>query len=112
MIAERVLMGMLLGGVAIGCTLVLYPFLSAILWAAILTFTTWPLYEWVRHTSHLGRTAAAGVMVALIAVIVVLPLALAAPSGADDVNQIGLVVQDALQAGLPSAPQWLYMVPV
>ncbi len=112
MIAERVLMGMLLGGVAIGCTLVLYPFLSAILWAAILTFTTWPLYEWVRHTLHLGHRGTAGLMVALIAVIVVLPLALAAPAGADDVNQIGRVVQDALQAGLPGSPEWLYEVPL
>ena len=111
MIAERVLMAMLLGGVAIGCTVVLYPFLSSILWAAILTFTTWPAYEWMRDRSHLGRTATAGVMVALIAVIVVLPLALAAPSGADDVNQLQRVVQDAMQAGLPGAPEWLDGVP-
>ncbi len=56
MIAERVLMAMLLGGVAIGCTLVLYPFLSSILWAAILTFTTWPLFEWMRlHLRISGR---------------------------------------------------------
>jgi predicted PurR-regulated permease PerM len=112
MIAERVLMALLLGGVAVGCTLVLYPFLSAILWAAILTFTTWPLYEWARQTLHLGRTATAGVMVALIAIIIVLPLALAAPAGADDANQLQRVVQEALQAGLPGAPQWLYEVPV
>ena len=112
MVAERVLMALLLGGVAIGCTIVLYPFLSSILWAAILTFTTWPLFQWARDTLHLGRTATAGVMVALIAVIVVLPLALAAPGGADDVNQIGIAVQDALAAGLPGSPQWLYTVPV
>jgi len=112
MIAERVLMALLLGGVAIGCTIVLYPFLSAILWAAILTFTTWPLFQWGRDTLHLGRAATAGVMVALIAVIVVLPLALAAPGGADDVNQIGVAVQNALAAGLPTAPHWLYSVPV
>ena len=37
MTAERVLMGLLLGGVAIGCVLVLYPFISALLWAAIAT---------------------------------------------------------------------------
>ena len=30
----------LLGGVAIGCVLVLYPFLSALLWAGILVYTT------------------------------------------------------------------------
>ena len=48
MIAERILMGLLLGGVAIGCVLVLYPFLSALLWAGILVFTTWPVYDWLR----------------------------------------------------------------
>ena len=35
MIAERVLMALLLGGVAVGCVLVLYPFFSALLWAAL-----------------------------------------------------------------------------
>jgi predicted PurR-regulated permease PerM len=112
MIAERVLMALLLGGVAVGCTLVLYPFLSSILWATILTYTTWPLYEWVRDTLHLGRTTPAGIMVALIAVIIVLPLALAAPGGADDANQVTRAVQDAVQAGLPAAPDWLFQVPV
>ncbi len=48
--AEQILMMLLLGGVGIGCTLVLYPFFSAILWAAILTYTTWPMYEWCRTT--------------------------------------------------------------
>ena len=33
MTVERLLLTLLLGGVAIGCVLVLYPFLSAILWA-------------------------------------------------------------------------------
>ena len=43
MTAERVLMGLLLGGIGIGCVQVLYPFFSAILWAAILTYTAWPM---------------------------------------------------------------------
>ena len=30
---------------AIGCTLVLWPFLSAILWAAVICFSTWPIYR-------------------------------------------------------------------
>ena len=29
---------------AIGCALVLWPFLSAILWAAVICFSTWPIY--------------------------------------------------------------------
>ncbi|MCW3474131.1 AI-2E family transporter [Limobrevibacterium gyesilva] len=111
MIAERILMALLLGGVAVGCTVVLYPFLSALLWAAILTYTTWPVYEWMRGQLRLGRVPAAGAMVAVTAVVVVLPLALAAPGGASDVNQLEKVVQDWLQAGLPDAPPWLATVP-
>jgi hypothetical protein len=47
MIEQRILMGILIG-VAAGCVLVLYPFLSALLWAGILVFTTWPVHEWIR----------------------------------------------------------------
>jgi predicted PurR-regulated permease PerM len=109
--AERILMALLLGGVAVGCVLVLYPFFSAILWAAILTYTTWPVFERLRERARLGRVAAAAVMVALTAVIVVLPLALAAPSGAEDADHLRHVAQDALAAGLPEAPLWLSAIP-
>jgi predicted PurR-regulated permease PerM len=112
MIAERVLMGMLLGGVAIGCLVVLWPFNSAILWAAILTYTTWPIYEWLRGRTRLGGAGAAIAMVTIAFVFVVLPLALAVPGGADDVDQLRKVVQAALAGGLPGAPLWLQDVPV
>ncbi len=112
MTAEKLLMSLLLGGIAVGCMQVLYPFFSAILWAGILTFTTWPLYEWLRLRLRLGRTGAALVMVLIVAVVVVLPLALAAPSGADDAKHLRLLIQDGLAAGLPQAPPWLGTVPL
>jgi len=110
--SERILLVLLLGAVAIGCGEVLYPFFSAILWAAILTFTTWPVFDWLRLRLRLGRTGAAALMVALITVLIVLPLALATPSGADDVDQLRGVIQSALAAGLPGAPAWVGKVPV
>ena len=82
MIAERVLLAVLIGGVAAGCVFVLYPFFSALLWAAILVFTTWPVAEWLRVHARLGHLGAAICMVALTAVVVLLPLALAVPGGA------------------------------
>ncbi len=112
MTAERVLMTLLLGGIAVGCVLVLYPFFSALLWAAILVFTTWPVCEWLHSRLRLRRGAAAGVMVALTAVVVVLPLALVAPSGASDVNQLRAAAEDALRAGLPGAPHWVHAIPL
>jgi predicted PurR-regulated permease PerM len=112
MTAERVLMALLLGGVGIGCAEVLYPFFSAILWAAILTYTTWPMYEWLRRRLHLHRPVAAVLMLLIVAVVVVLPLALAAPSGADDAAQLRNFIQDSLAAGLPGAPGWVAEVPL
>jgi predicted PurR-regulated permease PerM len=109
---ERILMALLLGGIAVGCVLVLYPFFSAILWAAILTYTTWPLYEWLRQRTHLGDAASAAIMVALTTLILVVPLALAAPSGADDIDHLRHTIQGALAAGLPEAPAWVSDIPL
>jgi predicted PurR-regulated permease PerM len=111
MTTERLLLALLLGGVAVGCVLVLYPFFSAVLWAAILVFTTWPLCDWLHTHMRLRRGAAAGVMVALTAVVLVLPLALAAPGGANDVNHLRVVIDEALRAGLPGAPDWVFEIP-
>ncbi|MDR3535393.1 MAG: AI-2E family transporter [Acetobacteraceae bacterium] len=112
MIAERLLMGLLVGGIAVGCVLVLYPFASALLWAAILVFTTWPVCEWFRTTLHLRPSLAACAMVLVAAVVLVLPLALAAPGGADDVNQLRHAIEAALRAGLPGSPDWVFEIPL
>ena len=73
-IAERILMGLLIGGIALGCGFVLYPFFSALLWAAILVFATWPAFAWLTRTTHLPRGLAALLMVLLTALTLVLPL--------------------------------------
>ncbi len=112
MTAERILMGMLLGGVALGCAVVLAPFLSAILWASILTFTTWPVYTALRDRLRLGSASAALIMVATTAVVVVLPLALAAPGGAEDVQQIERALSEAMRGGMPQAPGWIGDIPL
>jgi predicted PurR-regulated permease PerM len=112
MTTERLLLALLLGAVGVGCVVVLYPFFSALLWAAILVFTTWPACDWLHATLRFRRGAAAGVMVALIAVVIVLPLALAEPGGASDVNHLRTVIEDALRAGLPGAPDWVFDIPL
>ena len=111
-VPERVLAATLLVGLAIGCVAVLLPFLSAILWGAILVFSTWPIFDWLRVHLRLGNRVAAGLMMLLTAVLIVMPVAIAAPAGVDDVNALARSVQQALEGGLPGAPQWLYFVPL
>ncbi len=111
MIAERLLMGLLIGGIALGCGLVLYPFFSAVLWAAILVYTTWPVFVWIRYNLRLPNILAALVMVLLSALVIVLPLALAIPGGAADVKALRVSLE-AWMAAVPPAPHWLYAVPL
>ena len=111
MIAEKVLMGLLIGSIALGCGLVLYPFLSPMLWAAILVYTTWPLFEWTRRNLRLPRAVAAILMVLLSALVIVLPLGLAIPGGAADVKALRQSLE-AWMAAIPPAPHWLYAVPL
>jgi predicted PurR-regulated permease PerM len=112
MITERILMGLLLGGVAIGCVLVLYPFISALLWAGILVYTTWPVFSWLRLHLHLRRAWAALLMVTLTAVLLVLPIGVAAPGSADDVSQLRHAIMDGLRGGLPDSPLWVFDIPL
>lgn len=110
MVAERILMGLLLGGVAIGCVLVLYPFFSALLWAGILVYTTWPLYMHIHR--RIRPMPAALLMVVLTAIVLVLPIGVAAPSSADDVAHLRHAIMTALRAGLPDAPPWVFDIPL
>lgn len=112
MIAERILMGLLLGGVAIGCVLVLYPFFSALLWAGILVYTTWPVFGWLRQHLRLNRVLAALAMLFLTAVLLVLPVVVVAPGSADDVARLRHVIMESLRAGLPDSPLWVFDVPL
>lgn len=71
---RRTLLIVLVGALALLCLLVLRPFLSSMLWAAILAYVTWPVY--CRLPAPLRRvpTAAASLMTLLVAALAVLPL--------------------------------------
>jgi predicted PurR-regulated permease PerM len=111
-VAERIVLWVLLGGLAAGCTLVLLPFVSALLWAGILVFSTWPVFEWLRRRARLGRHGAALVMVLLTAVVVVVPLVLVAPESEASASRLRAAALHWLAAGLPPAPHWLAALPL
>lgn len=109
--AEHVLGVGLLGLLLLGCFVVVRPFISVILWSAILCYATWPACEWlVRHLN--GRRAlAASVMTLALAVLVALPVALVGSSLASSVEHLLDVVRRLNTEGLPSSPSWLSTLP-
>ena len=98
--------------VAVGCLLVLKPFLGAILAAAILCYSTWPVYSFIEGRVGGRRWLAALVMTLLILLVLVVPLALIALSFRDDVPQLIENVREALAHGLPRPPEWVARIPL
>jgi len=97
---------------AVGCLIVLRPFFSAILWALILSFSTWPIYIRVLGLLN-GRQAIASALMTLgVALVLVAPLAFLGATLADHVAGVIEVVRVLLDEGLPEAPAWLGNIPL
>ena len=97
---------------AAGCLVVLLPFLGAILAAAILCFSTWPIYSYVDRKVGGRGWLAALLMTLLIIVVLVLPLTLVALSLRDDVPTLIESVRVMLGGGLPQPPAWVKTIPL
>jgi len=101
-----------LAALLFGCLLVLRPFLSALLWAAILAYCTWPAYRALRDRLQLSPGLAALAMVTLEMVLVGLPLLLAAPIRAEDVQGLRDNIEALFAGGLlPTLSDKLVQIP-
>ena len=61
---EQILAMVALALLAFGCFFVLRPFLSAIFWAVVLCFSTWPVYTWILR--NIGSATVAAVAMTLL----------------------------------------------
>jgi predicted PurR-regulated permease PerM len=68
------LLALLLAGLALLCLLILAPFITPMVWAAILAYASWPLYRQLRRLLHGYRTIAALLMTLILGCAVVLPV--------------------------------------
>ena len=96
----------------VGCFLVLQPFVTALLCAAIVCFSTWPVYLWLERRMGGRRSLAALLMTLLLILIIVLPLALLALTLVDNVTDLIEQIRDVFAGGLPSPPDWVAGLPL
>ena len=96
----------------IGCLMVLRPFLGAILSAAILCFSTWPVYEWIERRLRGHRGLAAFAMTTLVVLVLVLPLVVVALTYAGEVPRLVDLARGLLAEGLPDPPSWVASIPL
>ena len=96
----------------VGCYLVLRPFLTALVWAAILCTTTWPLYLRL-HVRLGGRDALAALaMVLLLSLLMLAPFIVVGATIADNAERMALWGRQLLASGPPEAPPWVASVPL
>lgn len=95
-----------------GCILVLRPFLTATLLAAVGCVLTWPLYLWLLRRMKGRKNIAALTMTLSLALVVILPLALVAYNLTDNVTAFYDGIKQAVEAGPPEPPAWLKGVPI
>jgi len=96
----------------IGCFVVLRPFLSALLWAAVICFSTWPIYLWCERTLGGRRGAAAALMTLLVGLLLIAPLVVMVATLADNVSRILTTATRVLEQGPPSPPRWVADLPL
>jgi predicted PurR-regulated permease PerM len=95
-----------------GCLLVMLPFMSALLWAVVLSFSTWPIYRRLLKLLRGRRTLAALVMSASMILTVLLPFVIVGATLADNVTELTDAVRNWLAAGTPPPPEWLGGIPL
>jgi predicted PurR-regulated permease PerM len=95
-----------------GCVLVLWPFLTALVWAAILASTSWPAFLWLDRVVGQRRTLAAILMTLLVTVVLLGPIVSVALAMADNVAELGRAASALVKDGLPDPPSWLASLPL
>jgi len=97
---------------AAGCLYVLQPFLAAILFAAAVVISSWPLYQRLLRAMRGRRTIAALTMTLSLTLLVIIPLALVAWNLADNVGDAFDEVRAALDRGDLAPPGWVRNIPL
>lgn len=96
----------------IGCLLVLAPFASAILWAVLLCFSTWGVYQWLKGMLGDRKSLSALVMTLIIAAVAVGPFVIVGQSLADNVKDVVAVIRHAIEQGPQAPPEWIVRIPL
>ncbi|ATP49379.1 AI-2E family transporter [Pseudomonas putida] len=91
---------------------VMAPFISALLWGAILAFASWPLMRLLTRALGGRETLAASLLTAAWILIVALPLVWLGFNLADHIRDATAFVRDVQVDGLPEAPAWLGSIPL
>jgi predicted PurR-regulated permease PerM len=109
---ERLLGLALLALLALGTFIILRPFISALLWAVIITYSTSGLNRRLQQWLNGRRSLAALFSTLLIGTLIVFPLVLVSATLAESAAGLVADAREALDRGIGAPPQWLSELPL
>jgi len=104
-------LGALLALVATLCAAVLRPFAIPLIWAAIVAYTSWPLYRRLRSLCRDRDSLAALVMTVLVALVIVVPLTWLVLLLTDEVASVYRAMIAFRAAGSMTIPPFIQAIP-
>ena len=104
----QILLLVLLGA----CLWVLAPFVTALFWAAVLAFASWPVMRFLTRVLKGNASLAAGLLTSGWVLIVAGPLVWLGFNIADHIRNATELIKNLRVTGLPDAPEWLIDVPM
>ena len=97
---------------ALACLLILRPFISAALWAAILCFTTWPLFTRLKAKLRGRQTMAASLATLALSAIIIAPVAILVSRLSGNVAEIIDATRKFIHEGPAAPPAWVTSLPL
>lgn len=108
---ERFVWPTVIALLVIACILILRPFVTAILWAAILTYSTWPIFERLRRWVGQRSTLAATLMTTAVILLIVIPITVGAIGLGESAGPWIDEAKQLIQSGFPPPPDWVVSIP-
>ena len=111
LLIERAIVLLLFAGLVVGVLMVLRPFATALLFGAVLAIATWPLRAALSRRGF-GHGSIAALMLLGAALLVGLPVVLAAPHLAIGLTEGAARLEASLSALAAAPPDWIARLPL
>lgn len=111
-LSNRVVLGILLGGLLLLSYAVLQPFLVPVAWAVILAYVTWPIVIWLRRLLRGRTTITALLMTLLLTAAFVLPMLWVGLLLRTELANAYTAVSSMLAAGGFALPEFVADIPL
>ncbi|MDY7219605.1 AI-2E family transporter [Denitrificimonas sp. JX-1] len=109
---DRLLAQIVLLSLLGACLWVLTPFISALFWAAVLAFASWPLMQFLTRVFNNNESLAAGVLTSGWVVVLAGPLIWLGFNIADHIRTTTELIKNLRVTGLPDPPEWMVELPM